>query len=85
LLEKLKPGIVLGLGLNPHARQLLIEFVGVSYVYSERPDVEGVELKYTLVLPGRVPVVYTTLLVTEILRECREKICYVERPSMVYH
>jgi len=82
LLEELKPRIVLGLGLNPHARQLLIEFVGVNYVYSEQPDVEGVELKYTLVLPGGVPVVYTTLPVTEILRECREKRLLPIRPSL---
>jgi|GEM_PF-1137853 len=82
LLRELKPRVVLGLGLDPSARNIQVELVAVNYVFSDLVDVEGAQLK-SLVISSEGPfTVYTTLPFREILIECGERRLLPVRPSL---
>jgi len=82
LLEELKPGIALGLGLDPRARQVQVELAAVNYVYSEVSDVDGAKLDFREIVPGSPRVVHSTLPVGEIVEKCGARRLLPVRPSL---
>lgn len=82
VIEEYKPRLILGVGLNPSTRFLDVELVAVNRVHFTEPDIDGVKVEYSEILPGESFTVYTTLPIEKILEECARKRGYPIRPSL---
>jgi len=72
-LEKYKPDLVIGLGLSPRIRELVLELVATNIVHHETPDIDG-ETKWIEYIEGEeLKVLHTRLPYKVILKECRKK------------
>jgi len=72
ILDEIKPGVVIGTGLNPSARRIILELAASSVLSFQTPDVDGCTTQFEL-LDGDIRVVRTSLPVKRIVEECTLK------------
>jgi pyroglutamyl-peptidase len=83
LLEREKPAMVIGLGLAPRARSVIVELAASNVASFASKDIDGVRIEYDYVdRATRVRVLPTRLPVESIIRECRIKRRLNVRPGV---
>lgn len=82
IIQRTQPSMVLGLGLAPLNKDLILELVAVNKAYFTKSDVNGYIAKYEDVLEGEPLIVHTTLPVEQIIKECTIKRNLPIRPGL---
>jgi len=72
ILNEVKPGVVIGTGLNPSTRRVILELAASNVLSFQTPDVDGYATQFEL-LNGDIRIVHTSLPVKRIVEECTLK------------
>lgn len=70
VLYEMRPSLVLGTGLAPATKELVVELASINRV-SFQKDVDNYSVLYDLIMPNSPDLIHTTLPVSRIIEKCR--------------
>jgi len=73
ILLKLRPRLIIGLGLHPGANEVILELASYNTAFYTRPDVDGHKAWLEKIVEDGEDVLQTKLPVKEIVNECRRE------------